>query len=885
MSPIIPIPSTRVSDVYIRQRLLSQTQNDQLSLFRAQNAIATGRRVVVPSDDAPAALRGISIQRLLERKEQVRVNLQTNNSYLSATDTALSDVSSLLASTRATAVSVVGTTATDTQRESAAIEVDRLIQQLIDVSNQSFRGRTLFSGSNTTSVSFQSSGSGVAYQGNERNIFSYSDVDVLFETNLHGVEVFGGLSPEVVGIADLNPIVSVNTRLSDLRNGAGISDGSIAISDGTNTKIIDLSKAETVGDVVRLLEANPPQGRTLEASITATGINVELDSAGGGGLTLKEVAGGTTVAELGLLNEVGTGTGPVVGSDINPRLTQTTKLSNILGVRALGQVTSQGIKNDLTLEANDRGDEFNDVTITYVDGGPLSFGLETAVYDDSDPNNKTLTVTIANNKSTASQVRTAINAQTPFTASFDPNESENDGSGVVQATASDPGATGVTGGGSGIEFDQTSGIQIQNGGDTHNISFTSAETIEDLLNILNGSSAQVLAELSADGSGLSIRSRLSGSDFSIGENGGTTATELGIRSLNTQSRLENLNHGKGVHTVDDAEFTIVRNDGVELSIDLAGAATIGDVLDLINNHVDNPPGLGHLTADFVEVGNGIRLVDDNPDGTNTLSVRRENFSEAAWDLGLIPHGQDTTDPPVAAERATATTVFPGANNDLLFTATNPGTLGNDFPISFVDTLGGPGSETLTFTTTPKGLTFGIDPATTTAADIVSLLANHPLASQQFTAELIPSDGSPNDGSNLITDLAVTATTADGTPEILNGSDTNPSEATGVFNALLRLRDSLRANDTLGIERAVDLLDTAALQVNFSRADLGSRQQALEALEARLGDEKIELESALSIEIDVDLTEAITEYTARQVAFQASLQTTARIQSLTLLDYL
>ncbi|CAL1124836.1 unnamed protein product [Cladocopium goreaui] len=822
------------------------------------NTIATGRRVVVPSDDAPAALRGISIQRLLERKEQVRINLQTNNSYLSATDTALSDVSSLLASTRATAVSVVGTTSTDTQRESAAIEVDRLIQQLIDVSNQSFRGRTLFSGSNTTGVSFKSSGNGVVYEGNEQNIFSYSDIDVLFETNLHGVEVFGGLSPEVVGIADLNPVVTASTRLSDLRNGAGISKG----------------------DVVRLLEANPPQGRSVEASITATGINVELDSAGGGGLTLKEVAGGTTVAELGLLTEVGTGTGPVVGKDINPQLTGTTRLSNILGVRAKGQVTSQGSRNDLVIEANDRGDEFNDVTITYVDGGPLTFGLETAVYDDSDPNNKTLTVTIAHNKSTASQVLTAINNQTPFTASLDPNELENDGSGKVQATAIDTSATGVTAGGSGIEFDQTSGIQITNGGNVHDISFTSAETIEDLLNILNGSSAQVLAELSSDGSGISIRSRLSGSDFSIGENGGTTATELGIRSLNTTTRLEDLDYGRGVHTVDDAEFTIIRNDGVELAIDLDGAATIGDVLDLINNHVDNPPGAGHLTADFVEVGNGIRLVDDNPDGTNVLSIRRENFSEAAWDLGLIPHGQDTSDPPVAAVAATATTVFPGANNDLLFTATDPGTIGNDFPISFVDTGGGPGSENVTFTTSPKGLVFGIDPGTTTAADIITLLENHPQASQRFTAELVPGDGSPNDGSNLITDLTVTATTADGTPEILNGTDTNPSEATGVFNALLRLRDALRDNNTQDIERSIELLDTANLQVNFSRADLGSRQQALEALGLRLADEEIELRSSLSLEIDADLTEAITDYTAKQVAFQASLQTTAQIQSLT-----
>ncbi len=885
MAPIIPIPSTRVSDVFIRQRLLAQTQSDQLALFRAQNTIATGRRVVLPSDDAPAALRGISIQRLLERKEQVKVNLQTNGSYLSATDTALSNVSALLASTRATAVSVVGSTATDTQREAAAIEVDRLIQQLIDVSNQSFRGRTLFSGSDTTSESFTSTGEGVRFVGNERNVLSYSDVNVLFETNLPGVEVFGGLSPEVVGIADLNPIVSANTRLSDLRSGLGISDGSIAVSDGTNTTIVDISGAETVGNVVKLLEANPPQGRTVQASFTPTGITVELDSAGGGALTLKEVAGGTTASELGLLFETGTGTGPVIGTDINPQLTKTTQLRDILGVRSQAKVPSLAADNDLVIESNVRGPEFNDVTITFVDGGPLTFGLETAVYDDSNPNNKTLTVTIADSKTTANQVIAAINAQTPFTASLDLDEADNDGTGRIQATAIDPGATGATTGGSGVEFDQSSGLQIQNAGQSFTISFASAETVEDLLNILNGSPAEVLAELSPDGRGISVRSRLSGADFSIGENGGTTASELGIRSLNAGTTLSQLNYGRGVHEVEGDEFTITRNDGVEFSIDIDGAVTIGDVLDLINNNVNNPTGVGQVIAEFVPVGNGIRLSDDNPDGTNSLAIRRENLSETAWNLGLIPQGQDATDPPIAALAATATTVFPGSNNDLVFTANNLGTVGNDFPISFVDTGGGPGSESVVFFTGPKVLLFGIDPGTTTAADIITLLENDPQASQQFSAALVPSDGSPNDGSNLITDLSVTATTAGGTPEFLDGIDTNPLEATGVFNALTRLRDALRDNDSREIERSVSLLDESTLQVNFSRADLGARLQALDTLESRLVDEDIELRSALSLEIDADLTEAITEFTARQVAFQASLQTTALIQSLTLLDFL
>ena len=885
MAGIIPIPSTRVSDVFIRQRLLLQTQSDQLALFRAQNTVATGRRVAIPSDDAPAALRGMSIQRLLERKGQVQINLQTNQTYLQATDSSLASVSGLLANIRGTAIAVTGTTASDTQREAAALEVDRVIQQLIDVGNQRFRGRSLFAGTDTTSVAYEQSGAGVRYLGDERNIFSYSDIDILFETNLHGAEVFGGLSDEVVGIADLNPIVSTSTKLADLRGGLGISEGSVAISDGTNTSIIDLSGAETIGDVVALLEANPPTGRTVQVDVTPVGLTVELDSAGGGSLTIKEVAGGTTVSELGILTEIGTSTGPVGGSDLDPRLTLTTQLSDILGVRATTNVPSVGGDNDILIEANNRGAEFNDVTVTFVDGGPLTFGLETAVYDDSDPLNKTLTVTIANGKSTAIQAITAINAQTPFTASLDPRETDNDGTGTLQATALDPNATGTTAGGSGIEFDQNSGLQITSNGETHAVSFTSAETVEDLLNILNGSSAEVLAEISPDGRGVSIRSRSSGTDFAIGENGGTTATELGLRTLHAGTTLAQLNHGRGVHTVEGTDFTITRNDGVELEIDLEGAATVGDVLDLINSHPLNPDGGAKVLATFVANGNGIRLSDDSPDGTNTLTVTRANFSEAAWDLGLIPAGQDQSDPPTPAGVATALVSLPGANNDFNVTALNPGTTANGITVRFVDTGLGAGNETVQFLLTTNELIFDIDTPTTTAQTLVDLVNNDPLASLALTAALDPADGTPNDGSGLVTDINVTAVTAGGTPEFLDGADVNLLEAEGVFNALVRLREALTANDTREIERAVELLDESNLQVNFARAELGARQQALDTLGLRLVDEEIELRSALSDEIDAELTEAISEFAGRQAALEASLRTTAQVQLLTLLDFL
>ncbi|GAG52023.1 unnamed protein product, partial [marine sediment metagenome] len=71
MGSVIGIPTTRVSDLFIRQRLMSQVQADQLDLFKIQMQLSTGYRFNVPSEDADAAQRVISLQRLLERKDQV----------------------------------------------------------------------------------------------------------------------------------------------------------------------------------------------------------------------------------------------------------------------------------------------------------------------------------------------------------------------------------------------------------------------------------------------------------------------------------------------------------------------------------------------------------------------------------------------------------------------------------------------------------------------------------------------------------------------------------------------------------------------------------------------------------------------------------------------
>ena len=137
----------------------------------------------------------------------------------------------------------------------------------------------------------------------------------------------------------------------------------------------------------------------------------------------------------------------------------------------------------------------------------------------------------------------AINGEGTFTAELDPADSSSAisaGTGIVNLSS-----TATTAGGSGVVFDKSSGIRVVNGGETHDIEFSTDQTVEDLLNTLNASEAGLHAEINEDGTGINVRSRLSGHPLQIGELGGETATQLGIRTFNESTQLSELNYGWG----------------------------------------------------------------------------------------------------------------------------------------------------------------------------------------------------------------------------------------------------------------------------------------------------------------------------------------------------
>lgn len=167
--------------------------------------------------------------------------------------------------------------------------------------------------------------------------------------------------------------------------------------------------------------------------------------------------------------------------------------------------------------------------------------------------------------------------------------------------------------GAGIGATAGTGLRIVNGGKVSIIDLNGATTVEDLFNRIQLADPDVVTRISGDGERLEIVTRLSGAEFSIGENGGTNAAGLGIRTMDGSTRLSDLNRGRGVQFDNEGRLSVTRRDGSTAEIDLTGSQTIQDVLDRVNA-VD--PGI--LIASLNSVGNGISLTDSS--GTGPLTV-------------------------------------------------------------------------------------------------------------------------------------------------------------------------------------------------------------------------------------------------------------------------
>lgn len=323
--------SVRVTDLS-RGRGASYTiQKTQAALARVQQQLSTGRRITAPSDAAGDASVAMRLRKTLETREAYGGSLEQGRRYLADADTVLSDVTDLLREARTIGSANLGTGISENERQGAADVLRGLERQLLSLANRRSGDMSLFGGA-IAGDGYIDDGGAVRYAGSDGVLEADVEKNASIRMLMDGPAVFGGPS-ERVGSLDLSPVATNDTRLGSLGGaaGRGVALGSLRLSNGGAATEIDLSQADTLGDVINRINAS---GAGVTAAL-AGGNAIELS---GAAVTVEE-AGGTTAADLGLLQPTGA---TITGDSLRPKITQFTLLSDLTngaGIDAAGGLT------------------------------------------------------------------------------------------------------------------------------------------------------------------------------------------------------------------------------------------------------------------------------------------------------------------------------------------------------------------------------------------------------------------------------------------------------------------------------------------------------------------------------------------------------------------
>jgi flagellin-like hook-associated protein FlgL len=230
------------------------------------------------------------------------------------------------------------------------------------------------------------------------------------------------------------------------------------------------------------------------------------------------------------------------------------------------------------------------------------------------------------------------------------------------------------------------------GSSVTNVDLSSAQSIDDVRNLIETQVQGVRVQINAAGNGIDIFNEISGPSLSIEPTGSSpdTASELGVRSLGLATLAADYNDGRGVRIVDgrtdpvtgsikrslNTDLRITLGNGQAFDVDFRPQDLLNtqSILSRINSEfstaVGQPPVIptapalnaGEFQAGLATAGNGLTLTQSLGGSPSPILVEKLNNSPAIEDLGLSTGTYDATS-------ATFTAQDPaGIRVDNIFTA-------------------------------------------------------------------------------------------------------------------------------------------------------------------------------------------------------------------------
>ncbi len=125
----------RISTSQTFTRALTAMLDSQSQMARAQQQVASGKRILSPADDPAGAKRALDLNQAVAATEQFQRNADTANSRLALADNALTSATNLLQRVRELAIQANNAPLTDADRSAIAGEVSARLGELLGLAN------------------------------------------------------------------------------------------------------------------------------------------------------------------------------------------------------------------------------------------------------------------------------------------------------------------------------------------------------------------------------------------------------------------------------------------------------------------------------------------------------------------------------------------------------------------------------------------------------------------------------------------------------------------------------------------------------------------------------------------------------------------------------
>ncbi|WP_461519677.1 flagellar hook-associated protein FlgL, partial [Porticoccus sp.] len=198
----------RLSSVQIFQQGLSAMLDQQVKLAKTEQQLATGQKLLVPSDDPVAAVQILSINEDLSQVDQYQRNGNLAEGQLALEETVLNDVGNVLQRVRELVVQANNASQSVETRRSAAVEVEGLLDQLQSLANtRDAEGEYIFAGFQAGTEPFGQQAGQVVYSGDDGQRFLQLGKSSQVAVRDSGFDVFMALR-NGNGTFDVNPAPS-----------------------------------------------------------------------------------------------------------------------------------------------------------------------------------------------------------------------------------------------------------------------------------------------------------------------------------------------------------------------------------------------------------------------------------------------------------------------------------------------------------------------------------------------------------------------------------------------------------------------------------------------------------------------------------------------------